>query len=62
LKQGVWLLGISSWVFGIIDRSIASFADGSVSALDIAQLLIAFFLFISWLLLKPRQRLQPSSK
>jgi hypothetical protein len=53
LKNGIWLLGTSSWIFGIIDRSIASFADGYLSAVDIAQLFTASFFFVSWLFLKP---------
>lgn len=57
LKQGIWLLGVSSWLFGITDRSIASFADGYLSALDIIQLFTASFFFVSWLFLKPTQKL-----
>lgn len=56
LKQGIWLLGIPSWLFGIVDRSIASLADGYLSALDISQVFTAAFFFISWLFLKPNQR------
>jgi len=53
LRSGIWLFGVSSWLFGIIDRSIASFADGYLSALDITQLFTASFFFVSWLFLKP---------
>lgn len=56
LKNGIWLIGISSWLFGITDRSIASFSDGYLSALDIVQLSTAAFFFVSWLFLKPTQR------
>ena len=28
LKNGIWLFGISSWLFGITDRSIATLSDG----------------------------------
>jgi hypothetical protein len=38
LKNGIWLFGLSSWLFGITDRSIASFADGYLSALDLTKL------------------------
>jgi hypothetical protein len=55
LKRGIWFLGVSSWLFGITDRSIASFADGYLSALDIIQLFTASFFFIGWLFLKPNQ-------
>jgi hypothetical protein len=53
LRWGIWLLGISSWLFGIADRSLASLADGYLSALDITQLFTASFFFVSWLFLKP---------
>ena len=53
LRNGIWLLGISSWIFGILDRSFASFADGYLSALDVIQLSTAAFFFVGWLFLKP---------
>lgn len=55
IKNGIWSLGIPSWVVGIADRGVASFADGYISALEIFQLLTAAFLFISWLYLKPEE-------
>lgn len=56
LKYGIWFLGISFWLFGITDRSIASLSDGYLSAIDIAQLFTAAFFFVSWLFLKPNTR------
>ncbi len=53
LKNGIWLLGISFWIFGLLDRSMAAFADGYLSAGDMAQLFTASFFFVSWLFLKP---------
>lgn len=53
LKNGIWVLGVSSWLFGITDRSIATLSDGYLSALDIVQLFTASFFFLDWLLLKP---------
>lgn len=53
LRNAIWLLGVSSWLFGITDRSIASFSDGYLSAWDIIQLSTASFFFVSWLFLKP---------
>lgn len=58
LKQGIWFFGVSSWLFGITDRSIASFSDGYLSAWDITQLFTAAFFFVSWLFLKPSQQNQ----
>ena len=57
LKNGIWLLGVSSWLFGITDRSIASLSDGYLSALDIVQLFTASFFFVSWLFLKPTSKI-----
>ncbi len=56
LKNGIWLFGLSSWLFGITDRSIASFADGYLSALDLTQLFTAATFFVAWLFLKPTSR------
>lgn len=53
LKRGIWILGTSSWLFGISDRTIASLADGYISAVDLIQLCTASFFFVSWLFLKP---------
>ncbi|MBE9214394.1 hypothetical protein IQ247_17255 [Plectonema cf. radiosum LEGE 06105] len=53
LKNGVWLVGVSCWLFGITDRSIASLSDGYLSALDLVQLFTAVTFFIAWLFLKP---------
>lgn len=53
LKYGIWLFGVSSWLFGIADRSIASFSDGYLSALDLTQLFTAAIFFVAWLFLKP---------
>ncbi|MBO3457838.1 hypothetical protein G7B40_021990 [Aetokthonos hydrillicola Thurmond2011] len=53
LKNGIWLFGISSWLFGITDRSIASFSDGYLSALDLMQLFTAATFFVAWIFLKP---------
>lgn len=53
LKRGIWILGTSSWLFGISDRSISSLADGYLSAIDLIQLSTASFFFVSWLFFKP---------
>jgi hypothetical protein len=55
IKSSIWLFGIPSWLFGIIDRSIAAFADGYLSLIEIFQLFIASFFFVSWLYLKPEE-------
>jgi len=53
LRNGIWFLGIPSWLFGITDRTLASFADGYLSILELVQLFTASFFFISWIYLKP---------
>lgn len=55
IRNGIWSLGIPSWVVGIADRGVASFADGYISAAEIFQIITAAFLFISWLYLKPEE-------
>jgi hypothetical protein len=55
LKNSIWLFGIPSCLLGVTDRSIASFSDGYLSALDLVQLFTASFLLISWLYLKPEE-------
>ncbi|HEY9624821.1 MAG TPA: hypothetical protein V6C78_31125 [Crinalium sp.] len=53
LRNALWLLGASFWLFGITDRGIASLGDGYLSALDIGQLVAIIFFFMNWLFLKP---------
>ncbi len=60
LKQGIWLLGISAWLFGLIDRAFAAFADGYFSATECFTILAIFLLLLSWLSLKPRMELTPT--
>ncbi len=55
IKNGVWLFGIPSWLFGITDRSISAFADGYLSTLEVFQLFTTSFFFLSWLYLKPEE-------
>lgn len=55
LKQGIWFLGVACWLFGTIDRSIASLNDGYISSVELMQLLTVGFCFVSWLFLKPYQ-------
>ncbi|MDZ8032965.1 hypothetical protein [Nostoc sp. DedSLP04] len=55
IKNSIWAFGIPSWLFGITDRSIAAFADGYLSPIEIFQLFTASFFFVSWLYLKPEE-------
>ncbi|MBD2529870.1 hypothetical protein H6G97_09945 [Nostoc flagelliforme FACHB-838] len=55
IKNNIWLFGIPSWLFGITDRSVAAFADGYLSFIEIFQLFTASFFFVSWLYLKPEE-------
>lgn len=57
LKYGIWLLGIPAWLFGIVDRGYAAFSDGSFSGTELSLALMASFLFVSWLFLKPERDL-----
>ena len=62
LKNGIWLFGVSSWLFGITDRSIASFSDGYLSAMDLTQLFTAATFFAAWLFLKPTSRAEKTGR
>lgn len=61
LRSGIWFLGLPSWLFGVTDRTFASFADGYVSTLELAQLFTASFFFLSWIYLKPESSLNSSA-
>ncbi len=58
LKNGVWLFGIPSWLFGITDRSIAAFTDGYLSTIELIHLFTASFFFLTWLYLKPEESVE----
>lgn len=53
LKTAIWFIGNIAWFLGILDRSIATLADGYLSIIGLWQILIVTFLFWCWLLLKP---------
>lgn len=56
IKNGIWMIGIPSWLFGITDRGIAAFAHGAPSPAQVLQLMMASFFFLTWLYLKPNQQ------
>lgn len=56
VRNGVWFVGIPSWIFGVTDRSIAAFADGYVTTIELFHLLTASLFFLSWLWLKPEEK------
>ena len=55
LKSNIWLLGTFSWLFLIANRTIDLLKDGTISAIDLTQLLTALLFFVSWLYLKPEK-------
>jgi hypothetical protein len=60
-RSGIWAVGIPSCVFGIGERTMVALADGYISILEITQLFTTFFLFVSWLYLKPEAKLHSAS-
>jgi hypothetical protein len=60
LRNSIWAVGIPSWLFGLSDRLIAILTDSFISVSEITQLFTIFFLFISWLYLKPEISLADS--
>lgn len=61
IRNNLWIFGIHSWMFGIVDRGFAAFADGYLSAVELTQIFMAAFLFVSWIYLKPEETLDSSS-
>jgi len=57
-QKSIWLLGIPSWLFGLTDRSIAAFADGYLSTVELLHLVMTSFFFVGWLFLKPEGNLE----
>jgi hypothetical protein len=60
LKNGIWIFGIPSWLFGLSDRSLAAFADGYISTIEVFQLFTASFFLLSWIYLRPENMLEAS--
>ncbi|MEB3360300.1 MAG: hypothetical protein VKK04_26485 [Synechococcales bacterium] len=54
-KKGIWFLGSATLGVGIIDRSVATLMDGTLSWFDVLQVAITVFFFGCWILLKPSQ-------
>ncbi|MCU0552963.1 MAG: hypothetical protein MUC48_26840 [Leptolyngbya sp. Prado105] len=60
-RQGIWILFILIWCFGLIERGVAVYANSVITALELLQLLTAIFFLLSWLLLKPTSVLAQSN-
>lgn len=56
VRRGLWFIGMSAWIFGIADRSIAAFADGHLAATELVQLSIASLVALGWYFLKPKRK------
>jgi hypothetical protein len=52
-RLGIWYAFNAAFLFGISDRSIASFADGYLSAIDLIQLSTASLCWVACMFLKP---------
>ncbi len=53
LRNSVWLLGILTWLFGVLDRGYVTFTEDTAILAHVAQLSTAVLLFGCWLYLKP---------
>lgn len=62
LKNGIWLLGILTWLFGVIDRGYIVLTDGMAVPVHLAQLFAAVALLMGWLVLKPETSPRSSQK
>ncbi|PSB23197.1 hypothetical protein C7B61_01310 [filamentous cyanobacterium CCP1] len=54
-RNNIWILGIFSLLFGVVDRAITIYSDNYVSAIEFLQLLIPTILLLGWLYLKPEE-------
>jgi hypothetical protein len=52
IRGGLWHVSTFCWIFAIIDRSFASFADGALSATELMQFFLVLLLWITWSYLK----------
>jgi hypothetical protein len=52
-KSSIWTFGLSALLFAVIDRMVALFADGYVTAIELTHLFILGLLFMGWLYLQP---------
>lgn len=55
LRQAIWWMGISAWLFSLADRSIAALSDGHFVWNEGLTVFAIAFLFLSWLSLRPQQ-------
>lgn len=53
IRNIIWSLGIPCLFLGIVDRSIAAFADGSFTQTEAIQIFFTSLLLVSWAYLKP---------
>ena len=58
LRSGIWNCGNLYWMFSIINRSFAFFADDYLSIVELTQLFTVYLLFIAWMYLKPERNLE----
>lgn len=54
-KYSIWILGILSCLFGMLDRSLALFSSSYLSLVEVFHLLAVSCLLIGWIYLKPEQ-------
>ena len=57
LRNSLWLFGIPTLLFVIADRSMTALADGYLTTLELSQVFVTSFLFVSWLCLSPNKSL-----
>jgi len=55
LRGGLWKIGSFAWMFAVVERSLACFAAGALSAIALAQVFLVALLFLAWLYLKPEK-------
>ncbi|HEY9764223.1 MAG TPA: hypothetical protein V6D07_16965 [Trichocoleus sp.] len=53
LRTVVWVIGIPSLLFGVIDKGVLAFADHNLTITETSHLLLISVILFSWIFLKP---------
>lgn len=59
LMNAIWLFSVWIWGVAIAGATFKAFADQHFSSVEIAQILTAFLIFVSWLHFKPIESIEP---
>jgi hypothetical protein len=61
IRNNIWVVGIHSGLFGIVNRGLAVFTGGYLSVVELRHFFLASLILISWLYLKPEEQINSGS-